>query len=143
MESPHTRLIALKPCDASRGLVLADAGILPRQIRQSLIKAEANTSVGSGPPLRKSSTDLKVESSKTLGFSPFFHPQSPPPHQSISQQRRSAAWPKPFQINALNLFGKITLPSGFGEKSPDRRENAGIFCLSVTAVWPPPCAWAC
>ena len=105
MQSPHTRPIALKPSDASRGLVLADAGILPLQIRQSLIKAEANTSVGSGPPLRKSSTDLKVENSKTSGLSLTFPPPAttaPPvhfpttPHRGkvkiISDQRVKPCW---------------------------------------------------
>jgi hypothetical protein len=31
---------------------------------------------------------------------------------------------KPFQINALNLVGKITPPSSFGEYPPIRREKA-------------------
>jgi hypothetical protein len=47
--------------------------------------------------------------------------------QSISQPRCSAACPKPFQINALNLVGKIGLPSSFGENRAFWRENAEIF----------------
>jgi hypothetical protein len=56
------------------------------------------------------------------------------PYQSISQPRRTAAGPKPFQINALNLVGKIGLPSSFGEISRIRRENAGMFRLSTIKV---------
>ena len=38
---------------------------------------------------------------------------------------------KPFQINALNLVGKIGLPSSFGDNLRIRRENAGMFRLST------------
>jgi hypothetical protein len=34
---------------------------------------------------------------------------------------------KPFQINALNLVGKIGSPSSFGENPPIRREKALPF----------------
>jgi hypothetical protein len=53
------------------------------------------------------------------------------PHQSISQPRCTAAKLKPFQINALNLVGKIGLPSSFGENSGLRRKNAEKFRLST------------
>jgi hypothetical protein len=56
------------------------------------------------------------------------------PYQSISQPRRTAAGPKPFQINALNLVGKIGLPSSFGENRAFRRENAGMFRSSTLKV---------
>jgi hypothetical protein len=69
------------------------------------------------------------ENPKTSGFSPFFSFQPPPPHQSIPQPRCTAAYLKPFQINALNLVGKIGLPSSFGENSRIWRENAGTFRL--------------
>ncbi|MFO0189363.1 MAG: hypothetical protein ACK55J_22430, partial [Alphaproteobacteria bacterium] len=39
--------------------------------------------------------------------------------------RRSTT--KSFQINALNLVGKIGLPSSFGENPPIRREKARPF----------------
>jgi hypothetical protein len=55
-------------------------------------------------------------------------PSSPFPttlHRSIE---------KPFQINALNLVGKIGLPSSFGENSRIRRENAEMFRLSTLKV---------
>jgi hypothetical protein len=57
-----------------------------------------------------------------------------PLHQSISQPRCTAAWLKSFQINALNLVGKIGLPSSFGENSGIRRENAETFHLSTLKV---------
>jgi hypothetical protein len=34
---------------------------------------------------------------------------------------------KPFQINALNLVGKIGSPSSSGDNPPIRREKAQIF----------------
>jgi hypothetical protein len=34
---------------------------------------------------------------------------------------------KPFQINAVNLVGKIDQPSSFGENPPIRREKARPF----------------
>jgi hypothetical protein len=34
---------------------------------------------------------------------------------------------KPFQINTLNLVGKIGQPSSFGENPPIRREKARPF----------------
>jgi hypothetical protein len=71
---------------------------------------------------------------KPRGSAPSFSFQPPPPHQSISQPRRTAAWQKPFQINALNLVGKIGLPSSFGENRAFWRENAEIFHLSTLKV---------
>jgi hypothetical protein len=41
---------------------------------------------------------------------------------------------KLFQINALNLVGKITLPSSFGENPPIRREKARPFRLRTIKV---------
>jgi len=38
------------------------------------------------------------------------------------------------QINALELVGKIGLPSSFGENSPVRRKNAETFRLSTLKV---------
>jgi hypothetical protein len=49
-----------------------------------------------------------------------------PPH-SISQLHSTAAKNISFQINALNLVGKIGQPSSFGEKPPIRREKARPF----------------
>jgi len=71
---------------------------------------------------------------QNLGVQPFFSFQAPPPQQSISQPRCTAAWLKSFQINALNLVGKIGLPSSFGENSRIWRKNAGIFRLSTLKV---------
>jgi hypothetical protein len=68
---------------------------------------------------------------QTTEFSPSFPFQPPPPHQSISQQRCTAAQSKLFQINALNLVGKIGLPSSFGENLRIRRENAEMIHLST------------
>jgi hypothetical protein len=39
-----------------------------------------------------------------------------------------------FQINALNLVGKISLPSSYGETSRIRRKNAGTIRLSTLKV---------
>ena len=50
---------------------------------------------------------------------PILPPQSRLPHQSISQPCRTAPWLNSFQINALNLVGKIGLPSSFGEKTAE------------------------
>jgi hypothetical protein len=53
------------------------------------------------------------------------------PTNLFPQPRCTAAKLKPFQINVLNLVGKIGLPSSFGENSRIRRENAGMFRLST------------
>jgi hypothetical protein len=50
---------------------------------------------------------------------PILPLQSRLPHQSISQPCRTAPWLNSFQINALNLVGKIGLPSSFGEKTAE------------------------
>jgi hypothetical protein len=41
---------------------------------------------------------------------------------------------KPIQIKALNLVGKISQPSSFGENPPIRREKARLFRLSTIKV---------
>ena len=56
------------------------------------------------------------------------------PTNPFPQPRCTAAWPKPFQINALNLVGKISLPSSLGENSPVRRENAETLRLITLKV---------
>jgi hypothetical protein len=76
----------------------------------------------------------KAAGSKTSGFCPTFPSQPPPPHQSISQLRCIAENFLSFQINALNLVGKIGLPSSFGENRAFWRENAGMFRLSTLKV---------
>ena len=38
------------------------------------------------------------------------------------------------QINALNLVGKIGLPSSFGENGADQRENAETLRLTTLKV---------
>jgi hypothetical protein len=53
------------------------------------------------------------------------------PTNLFPQPRCTAAKLKPFQINALNLVGKIDLPSSFGENPEIQRKNAGIFRLST------------
>jgi hypothetical protein len=58
-------------------------------------------------------------------------PTAPPVHFPITLHRSKFL---SFQINVLNLVGKIGLPSGFGENSPAWRENAETFRLSTLKV---------
>jgi hypothetical protein len=66
---------------------------------------------------------------------PILPPQSRLPHQSIFQPCRTAAWLKLFQINALNLVGKIGLPASFGEKTAECCAHAPSRSARKTLVF--------
>ncbi len=57
----------------------------------------------------------------------IFRPQLHSPRHLFHQLMLRRSTNKPFQINALNLDGKITQPSSFGENPPIRREKARPF----------------
>ena len=57
----------------------------------------------------------------------IFRPQFHSPRHRFHQPMLRRSIRKPFQIKALNLVGKIGLPSSFGEKPPIRREKARPF----------------
>jgi hypothetical protein len=72
---------------------------------------------------------------QNLGVQPPLSVSSP--HRLTSRSPSHAAPQQkiyPFQINALNLVGKISLPSSFGENSRIRRNNAATFRLSTLKV---------
>jgi hypothetical protein len=90
---------------------LEDSGRLPRQRCRGLIGLEYP---GRGGPRLKDARAI-------------FHPRFHFPRHAIPQPMLRRSTSKSFQINALNLVGKIGQPSSFGENPPIRREKARPF----------------
>ena len=73
-------------------------------------------------------TDWSSEwDSKPRGSASIFRPQFHSPRHVFPQPMLHRSINKPLQINALDLVGKITPPSSFGENPPIRREKARPF----------------
>ena len=90
-------------------------GNLP--ISAASCKAESTARMGTGGSGRTRTKDAPA----------IFRPQFHSPRHLFHQLMLRRSIKKPFQINALNLVGKIDQPSSFGENSPIRREKARLF----------------